>query len=372
MVSLSLCQTAKDRQAFEDVAEALHGHDAAFIPPFPGSIAKYLSPKSVFNMRHGEIIAFIAHRNGKTVGRIAAITNRTHNEFYKDKTGFFGFFECENDVTTAKALFGKAAEVLREKGFTSMRGPYNPSINDECGVLIHGYEKPPYIGLTWNPAYYDQLIQDAGVGPIRKLLGYNLPLSTLEVPDRIKRIADRQAERSSLKLRPINLKVLPQELEIIQEVYNSTLERNWGFVPISMDDLLYAANDLKAIANPKMILIAECKGERAGVAMTLPNINELLIHTKKTPKWLRPLHVLWLMKTRRIKTCRQIVYGVSPRFRDRGLHGWFMYEQLSTAKSNYEDAELGWIEENNLEMLKASSIVQGYPYRAWRLYSQDL
>jgi hypothetical protein len=372
MVSLSICQTARDRQAFEDVAETLHGHDAAFIPPFPGSIAKFLSPKSVFNQRHGEIIAFVARRDGKLIGRIAAVINRSHNEFYKDKTGFFGFFECENDVHTARALFEKAAEILRGRGFTSMRGPYNPSINDECGVLLHGFEKPPYIGLTWNPSYYDQLIKDAGVERVRKLLGYNLPLSTLEVPDRIKAIADRQAKRSSLRLRPMDLKELPKELEIIQEVYNSTLERNWGFFPISMDDLLHAANDLKAIADPRMILIAECKGERAGVAMTLPNINELLILTKKTPKWLRPLHVLWLMKTRRIKTCRQIVYGVSPRFRDRGLHGWFMYEQLSKAKTYYDDAELGWIEENNFEMLKASSIVQGYPYRSWGLYSRDL
>jgi len=372
MVSLSICQTARERQAFEDVAEVLHGHDAMFIPPFPGSIAKYLSPKSVFNTRHGEIIAFVARRDGQVVGRIAAVINRTHNEYYKDKTGFFGFFECEDNAETASALFKKAAEILRGKGLTSIRGPYNPSINDECGVLVFGFETPPYIGLTWNPPYYEKLILEAGLGEIRKLLGYNLPLSTLEVPERIAKIADRQAKRSNLKLRPINLKVLPQELEIIHEVYNSTLERNWGFVPISMEDLLYAADDLKAIANPEMILIAECKGERAGVAMTLPNINELLIHTKKTPKWLRPLHVLWLMKTRRITTCRQIVYGISPRFRDRGLHGWLLFEQLSTAKSHYKDAELGWIEENNTEMLEASTIVHGYPYRIWKLYEQTL
>lgn len=371
MLSLSICQTAKDRQAFEDIAELLNGRDPAFVPPFPGSVAKYLSPKSAFCVRHGEIVPVIAYRNGRPVGRIAAIVNRTHNQYYQDKTGFFGFFECENNSETAHALFEKAREILRGKGLTSIRGPYNPSINDECGLLVEGFEQPPYIGLTWNPPTYQKLVEDTGLTPVRKLFGLSVDVTNLEIPPRLVPIAERVAKRSKMKLRPINLKKLEKDLEIIQEVYNATLERNWGFVPISMEDLLFAADDMRAIAEPEMILIAESAGERAGVALTLPNFNELLIHIKSTPKWLRPLHVLWLMKTRKIKSSRQVVYGISPRFRDRGLHGWLFHQQLKVAKGLYERAELGWIEENNSEILESAHMI-GTPYRVWEIYEQAL
>jgi len=367
------CRTGRERQAFEDVAELLHRENPAFVPPFPGSVAKYLSEKSAFSKRHGEIIPFIARRDGKPVGRIAAIINRSHNEFYKDRTGFFGFFECENNLSTAKKLFQKVDAILRERGCDSVRGPYNPSINDECGLLVEGFDVPPFIGLTWNPAYYEALVLEGGYGAVRALIGLNLPLAQLEIPPRLSRIVDRLTRRSRLKLRPIRLKELEEELKIVLEVYNATLERNWGFFPISMEDLLFAADDMRAIADPEMILIAEHDGQNAGVALSLPNVNEILIQLKKTPHWLRPLHFLWILKTGRIRSARQVVYGISPRFRDKtGLHAWLLREQFACAKAGYEKAELGWIEENNTEILENSHMLGATPIRKWRIFEKSL
>jgi len=355
------------------VAETLHGKTPAFVPPFPGSVAKYLSPKSAFNRVHGRIHPFIATRDGRPVGRIAAVVYDSHNERYADKTGFFGFFECEDNPETARALFERAAATLREHGLTSMRGPYNPSINDECGILVwEGGEQAPCIGLTWNPAYYESLMFAAGLEQIRELVGFDLPMDRLAVPERLKRLGDRAEKRARLRLRPIDLKNLEKELEIVREVYNDTLSRNWGFVPISMEDLLGAAEDMRAIADPEMILIAEKDGEPAGVALSLPNFNELLIHLKRTPHWLRLPHVLWLMKTRRIRTARQIVYGILPKFRDRGLHAWLLHEQFRCAKERFESAELGWIEENNVEILEHSRMIGGVQARKWCIYEKPL
>ncbi|MFZ4774714.1 MAG: N-acetyltransferase, partial [Terrimicrobiaceae bacterium] len=185
---------------FERVAERLHGADPAFIPPFPGSIAKYLSPESAFHVRHGEIKAFIATRDGCPVGRIAAITNRSHNERYSDKTGFFGFFECENNPHTAAMLFRKAADVLRAAGMDRMRGPYNPSINDECGMLAEKFDKPPCIGLTWNPEYYLDLLAGEGFEAVRTLRGINLPMHSVQQSERLGRIVERIGARSKLNL----------------------------------------------------------------------------------------------------------------------------------------------------------------------------
>lgn len=372
MVSVSVCQTAREKGQFERIAEDLHFADPAFIPPFPGSIAKYLSPNSAFHRRHGEIHPLIAWRNGRPVGRIAAIINRSHNQFYQDKTGFFGFFDCEDRIETATALFAAAAAILRNKGCSSIRGPYNPSINDECGLLVQGFQYAPFIGLTWNPAYYENLVAAQGFNTVSTSYGFQLPLHRLELPERLIRIVDRVTRRSRLKLRPVKLTDLNEELKIIHEVYNNTLKRNWGFVPITIDDLLFAADDMRAIADPEMILIAEQDGQNAGVGLSLPNINELLALVKNTPRWLRPLHVLWLMKTRPIKSGRQVVYGVSPRFRDRGLHAWLLKEQFDCAKARYPDAELGWIEETNTEILDNARMLGAIQHRTWKIYEKPL
>jgi len=354
------------------VAESLHKTDPAFIPPFPGSVAKYLSPKSAFHLRHGTIVPFVALREGRPVGRIAAIINQTHNERYADRTGFFGFFECENDPATADALFRKAEEVLREAGMDCVRGPYNPSINDDCGVLVERFDLPPVIGLTWNPAYYPSLLEGTGFASVRTLFGMNLPMYRLPQPARLARIVERIASRSKLRIRTMDISRLPEELKIVREVYNATLERNWGFIPISMEDLLGAADDIRAIADPRLLLIAEMDGKDAGVAITLPNFNEILAKVKATPHWLRLPHIFFLMKTQKIRNVRQTVLGVVPGCRDRGLHAWLIHEQFVRAQERYANATLGWLEDTNVEIIKNCEIVGGEPERSWRIYEKPL
>jgi len=373
MLSVAACETTREKRLFERLPEILHQKDPAFIPPFPGSVVKYLSPNSPFNRLYGEIHPFLAWKDGRPVGRIAAIVNRAHNERYHDKAGFFGFFDCANDPALAHALFEKAAEVLRAKGLTSLRGPYNPSINDECGLLVEGFEYPPCIGLTWNPAYYQALVEGEGFRGIIKSFGLLLPLHRLEPPQRLIPIVERVARRNRIKLRPIKMKELEKELEIVHEVYNATLERNTGFVPITMDDLLGAADDMRAFADPGMILIAEMNGENAGVALSLPNFNEILAMTKNTPHWLRLLHIVWLMKTHKINWARQVVYGIAPKFRDRnGLHAWLLSEQFICAKARFDNATLGWIEDTNTEILESSKLMGGIPQQEWRIYERPI
>jgi len=372
MYSIGFCRTWREERLFERLPEVLHGMDPAFIPPFPGSIVKYLSPKSPFNRLYGEIYPFLAWRDGKPVGRIAAIINRAHNARYGDKTGFFGFFDCEDNIELARALFDTAAEALRLRGLESLRGPYNPSINDECGLLVQGFEHPPCLGLVWNPEYHKALIEQLGFQSVCKSFGFLLPLHRLDPPERLTRIVERIAKRSSIKLRPIDMSRLEEELKIVREVYNATLERNWGFLPITIDDLLAAADDIRAFADPEMILIAEINGENAGVALTLPNFNEILARVKKTPHLLRLPHIFWLMKTRRINWARQVVYGIAPRFRDRGLHGWLLYEQFVCGKQRYANATLGWIEESNTEILENSRMVGAIQQQEWRIYEKSL
>jgi len=372
MVSLIPCDTPKLRRQFENVSEDLHGDDPAFIPPFPGSIVKSLSPTSAFHLRHGSIHPLLAIRNGRPVGRIAAIINRSHNTYHNDMVGFFGFFAAENNPATAAALFDAAAEILRQEGLAAIRGPYNPSINDDCGLLTNDFDSPPCNGLTWNPRFYPDLLTGWGLNPVCTIFSMKVPLDRTAEPARFARVVARVAQRSQLKLRPMDLSHLEDELKIVHEVYNATLERNWGFVPISMEDLFGAANDIKAIADPNLLLIAESDGENAGVAITLPNFNEILARIKKTPRWLRLPHILWLMKTHRITSCRQAVLGVSPPYRDRGIHVWLIHEQFMRAQERYTSATLGWMEESNTEILKHSALIGGVIQGAWKIFEKNL
>ncbi len=254
----------------------------------------------------------------------------------------------------------------------SVRGPYNPSINDECGLLAERFDAPPCIGLTWNPAYYLDLVAAEGFRSVRTLYCMNLPLLRTPQPQRLARIVKRVETRSKLRIRRMDISRLPEELKIVREVYNATLERNWGSVPISMEDLLGAADDIRAIADPRMLLIAEMDGQEAGVAITLPNFNEILALIKNTPHWLRLPHIFWLMKTCRIKICRQTVLGVVPQFRDRGLHAWLIHEQFARAQERYTDAVLGWLEDTNSEIIKNCEIIGGEPDRSWTLFEKPL
>jgi len=165
---------------------------------------------------------------------------------------------------------------------------------------------------------------------------------------------------------------LGEELAIVGKVYNATLERNWGFVPISNEELLSAAEDIRAIADPELLLIAEMDGAEAGVAITLPNFNEILALTKRTPHWLRLPHIFLLMKTRRIRTCRQTVLGVLPHCRDRGLNAWLIHEQFACARKRYDNAILGWVEENNHEILKNCEVAGAEPDRSWEILERAL
>jgi hypothetical protein len=373
MVTILPCLTAREKRQFERLPEVLHGSDPAYVPPFPGSIVKFLSPESPFQRTGGKIDPFLAWRDGRPVGRIAAILNPRHNSHHRDRTGFFGFFDAIDDPAVATELFAAAAQALRNRGCDVLRGPYNPSINDECGLLVEGFAVPPTFGLTWNPPYYQALVEGCGFRPVVRSRGFDLPLREATPSERVTRIAERAARRARVTLRPIRLDDLANELQIVREVYNATLERNTGFVPVSMDDLLGAAEEMRAIADPELILIAEMDGENAGVALTLPDFDEILIRIKRTPHWLRLPHILWLMKTTRRQSVRFVVYGISPRFRNaHGLHAWLIHEQFVRARERAPRAVLGWIEDNNEEILEACRLMGARPQFAWTIYEKPL
>lgn len=370
MISIKKVQTKADYKLFEKIAEKIHGEDPYFVPPFPGSVVKLVVAQSPFS-RHGDVVCFTAWRDGQPVGRIAAIENRSHNAYHKDRVGFFGFFDFINDVEVARKLYQAAREELQRRGLQSIRGPYNPSINDECGLLTEGFEACPMVLMPYNPSYYVDLYEKVGLVPARDLHAYYISGSQ-EAPERILKIVERVKRTTGLSLRPLSLKHLDRDLRIIHSLYNETLNRNWGFVPISLEELQEAAKELKVIVDPELVMIAEKAGEPAGFSLVIPNINEFLWRGKSSPVWLRVLKFVWWLKTSRPKEARLTVLGVKPQYRNKGIGALFYAETLLKGGQKFVGGELSWVEANNDEIINGISTMGAKRYKNYRIYETPL
>jgi len=313
----------------------------------------------------------IAYRDGKPVGRIAAIINRSHNDYNKDSVGFFGFFDFVNDPTVAKALVDSASAILRKKGLGSMRGPYNPSINDDCGVLTEGNGRPTFISMPWNPSYYAEVYKAAGLEPIRTLYAWDVPLH-MDPPERVQKIVKWLLKRNKVSIRTIDMKNLNSELETIHRLYNQCLDRNWGFYPIALEDLLHAADDLKAIADPSIIVFVCVDGREVGFSLALPNVNEVFHASRARKGFVRFLEMALRLQFQKIKTDRLTVLGVEPAYRDKGLSALLFFESFRIAKAKYELSEVSWVEANNVEILEAAELMGGHRSRTYELFEKAL
>ena len=313
----------------------------------------------------------LAFQNGKPVGRIAAIINEAHNTYYQDEVGFFGFFDFIEDVSVARALLEAACEVVKKAEMRTLRGPYSPSSNDECGLLVEGFQAPPMIMMSYNPAYYERIYKELGLEKARDLYAYYIS-ADVQIPDKIKKIVERVQKRSGIQFRNINLSRLDDELKIIEELYNSTLKRNWGFVPITYDDLKFASNDLKQFVQPELVIIAEKEGKPIGFSMVLPNINELMLGAKKYQGILRVLSFIWRLKTKSPSEARMAVLGVKPEFDNLGIPAVFYLESIQRGKKKLKGGELSWIEESNTPMIRSLEMMGAQRYKNYRIFEKAI
>ena len=210
-----------------------------------------------------------------------------------------------------------------------------------------------------------------GLKPARDLYAFYFDAATL-VPERIDKIVNRVKKSTGLVLRNVELKRLSEELKIIQTLYNETLDRNWGFVPLTLEDLEYAANDLKAIIDPNMVMIAEKDGEAVGFSMAIPNVNEFMFKAKKSGTLMRMLKFIWYLKTSSPKLARLAILGVRPQYRNSGIAALFYFESLMRGKQKFTGGELSWVEESNKEIIHAITVMGGQKYKTYRIYESSL
>jgi GNAT superfamily N-acetyltransferase len=319
---------------------------------------------------HSKIQNYLAYRGKDLVGRISAIIDDNYNEFQKEKTGFFGFFESIDDKTVSRALFSAAAKWIHDQGMNRMLGPANPSTNYVLGMLTDAFDKPPVLQMPYNPAYYVELIEDFGLIKAHDLYAYYME-DIVPISDKIQRVAELVRKRKKVTVRPVNMKKLKDEIKLVKIVYNDAWERNWGFVPWTDKELEHLGDDLKMAAIPDLVLFAYVDGELAGWSLALPNLNQAL---KRINGRLFPFGILKLLwYSRKIDMLRVLALGICKKFQGMGLDAVLYYETYTRGnKHGFHRGEFSWILEDNHPMRNAMENWGARIYKTYRLYAKDL
>ena len=345
-----------------------------WVPPLRMSVYENLDTVKNPFYKRATIQLFIAEKDGKIAGRIAAVDNKAHNEFHKDQVGFYGFFECIEDQEVANALFQAAEQWLKPRGFTSMQGPMNPSTNHECGLLVRGQSQHPTIMTTWNPKFYETLHDAYGLTKAQDLVAYIVAREkNVGLPEKVQKYVKRlRTENSRIKFRDFDTKNFEREVDACFEIYNSAWEKNWGFFPMTKEEFVFAAKDMKMILDPRMAFIAEVDGKPAGFMLALPDLNYVFKHIKSGK--LLPTGIFKLLLGKRfVKLVRIITLGVKPEFRGTGIFALFTFEAFERAhKYGYLAGEASWILEDNVAMNKPWQDLGAPLYRRWRIYQKQL
>lgn len=369
MIEVVPLEFPKDVKKFYNFAFKIYKEEPLWVPPLWMDYKKLLSPENPF-FKHSKIKLFLALKDNLQAGTIAYIKDDNFNKFHNTNLAYFGFFECINDKEVAKALFEAVEKKAKEDNLSSIIGPLNPSTNEICGLLIWGPPEPPFLMMAYNPNYYSKLIEECSYQKIKDLYAFIAPITDFPFV-RLEKIAKDVYKKINVKVRSANLKRFDEELKLIRVIYNEAWEKNWGFVPLEEDEMIFLAKRLKPLCIPELLQIAFVDEEPAGFIMTLPNVNEVFIHLKGH---LNPMSLLKLFYfSKKISSLRSLTLGVREKFRKMGIDGCLYYESLKNGlKMKYKRAEFSWILEDNIITQKAVRLMGGKHYKTYRIYTKNL
>jgi Acetyltransferase (GNAT) family len=355
-------------RAFIDVPYRLHRTDPHFVPPLRRERLDLFDRARHPFFLHAESAFFLARRNDRPAGRIEAIVNYAHNRFHADQVGFFGAFESENDRDVSDALFTCAAKWLGRRGMQVMRGPVTHSTNEECGLLIDGFDEPAMIGMPYNPPYYATLLEAFGLTKAKDLYAWEVRASRA-IPDKIRRVAEMVRRDTGVVIRPVNLADYRNEIRRAMDVYNASWTRNWGFVPLTEAEFVHAAEQIRPLIKrfPGGALLAEVGGRAVGFCLAVLDVNQALARVRDGR--LFPFGFWTLYRgLRRADQARVMALGVRPEFRHRGIDALIYLDLLSEGlRVGCRRAELGWTLEDNRVMNRAIRM-GGRHHKTYRLY----
>ncbi|MCC7438640.1 MAG: aminotransferase class I/II-fold pyridoxal phosphate-dependent enzyme [Armatimonadetes bacterium] len=365
----------KERQQFIRMVWDLYRDDPNWTPPVEMDRMRLIDVEKNPFYKHAQLQLWLAVSDGKTVGRIGAIINGNHNRVHNDKVGFIGFFESINDQDVANTLINAATTWLRQKGMTEIRGPVSPSMNDECGMLVEGFDQSAAVQMPYNPPFYPTLWENAGFGKAKDLMAWEVNYST-SLTDKMRRVTDLLRQRGSITVRSLQMKNFAAEVERLKKIYNEAWELNWGFVPMTDEEMNLMAYEMKQIADPDLVLFAEKDGKTVGFALALPDITQAFRAGSVIPPGAKnlPTAIMNLMtKKKKITQLRVIILGVLPEYQGKGVDALIYREIMERAhRKGIERGEASWVLEDNTMMNRAAEGMNAHVTKKYRIYQKQI
>lgn len=370
-MNITRVQSAADLNAFIDLPYRLYRTDPNWVPPLRDEVRGQFDHKRNPLLDHCEYDLFLLRDGERVVGRIAAFIDRLCVEAWQEPVGLFGYYECPPDAAASRRLLETARDWLRERGMKAMRGPWS-FVSQEWGAVVEGYEPSPVVMAPYNPPYYNDQFRDFGLEKIKDLMVYIIDAGDgYQIPGRILNLTDRVAERYGVRVRPVDMKHFDHEVDTIIELSNASLSNNWGYAPVTEDEVRAMARDMKPIIHPKGVLFAEDKDNRPiGFAIALPDVNQIL---KGMNGGLLPLgwvKLLWQLP--RLKQYRMFALGVIPEYHGKAVDSLIyraLYEALFSPSLRME---INYVLEDNGPMNNAILKLGAKPLRRYRVYQQRI
>ena len=365
-------KSEKELKKFVKFDWEIYKNDTNWVPPLIKDRIHILSFSKNPFFKHADGKYFFCYRDGKLVGKIAAYVHQMFNEYHNEKTAYFGFYESINDVEVAKELTDAACTWAKEQGMNKIIGPMNPSTNEEVGFLLENFEQPPFIMLTYTKKYYLDLFEQCGFTKEKDLFCFLIDPIPQQSPEKLSRIAKLVRKRDAdITVRHLNIKDFKNELKLVKLIYNDAWSKNWGFVPMTDDELELMAKNLKPLVVPELIIFAFVDKKPVAFLMVIPDYNEVLI---KLNGKLGPVQIIkFLFLKKKIKGLRLITLGIREGFRKRGIDAlMFEYGLKQARKIGYSRTEFSWVLEENVLIHRAAEMINGKLYKKYRIYGKDL
>ncbi len=364
----------RELREFIELPFRLHADSPQWVPPLRLERRLFLSRRLNAYFDHADAQLFLARRDGRVVGRVSAQIDHAFNSYQGNDWGQFGFFECEDDPEAAAALLDAAAAWLADRGRDRMVGPMDFTMNEESGVLVEGHERPPLVKQPWHPPYYQALCEGAGLEKAVDLFMWELYIEDRSkvIPAFVEMAAKLEPEHG-IRIRKMSRLHLRRELDLFGETWNQAWKDNWGFVPYSESDLDHYAQELQLVYDRNWFMIAEKvdTGESVGVAITVPDINQVL---RKMKGRILPFGWWHFLRRRKIMTKVRVGFlGVKPEYQHTGVAAGLYIEHFDMAAATPQTGgEMGWILESNDAMNRAMEGMGGRLVKRYRVYERLL
>lgn len=365
-----------DLRRFLDVPFALYRDDAAWVAPLYLERREHLDPRKNPYFRHAEAELFVAYRQGRPVGRISAQVDQLRLERHADSTGQFGFIEAPDDAAVFEALFAAAGQWVSDRGMSRMQGPFDFSINEQMGLLVDGFDRPPAIMMGHARPYYARRIEEQGFAGVKDVYAYDYD-ATRPLPRAMAAMVERAKASGDLELRGLSKRHLKRDLDFIVAIFNDAWSSNWGFVPMTEAEIDALGRNLKLLVGENYVAIANWKGRPAAMAVSLPDLNAAIADLRGRLLPLGWARLLWRVFARPPRSVRMPLMGVLREHQGNAIGAALSLAAIERVRAAHAArgvtrAELSWILEDNLPMRRMIEALGGVPYKTYRIYERGL